>query len=90
MGNPRIDPSPKQPRAARHPALERLEHNNEGFTLIELVLAVAIVGILSSLAIPNYVGFLEKARMARTVAEMNAIAKDIQGYAYATASIPTA
>lgn len=73
---------------ARHPAPDRLEHNNEGFTLIELVLAVAIVGILSTLAIPNYMGFIEKARMARTVAELNAISKDILGYAYATGQYP--
>lgn len=75
-------------RVARHPAPDRLEHNNEGFTLIELVLVVAIVGILSTLAIPNYLGFLEKARVARAVAELNAIAKDIQGYAYATGQYP--
>ena len=75
-------------RVARHPAPDRLEHNNEGFTLIELVLVVAIVGILSTLAIPNYIGFLDKARMARTVAEMNAISKDILGYAYATGQYP--
>jgi general secretion pathway protein G len=67
-------------RVARHPAPGRLAGSG-GFTLVELVLAVAIVGILSSMAIPNYLGFLEKARVARTVAEMNAIAKDIQGHA---------
>ena len=87
MGDPSIDPSSKQPRAARHTIARRLEHSG-GFTLIELVLAVAIVGILSTLAIPNYLGFLEKAWMARTVAELNAISKDILGYAYAIGQYP--
>jgi general secretion pathway protein G len=74
-------------RVARDSTPERLEDNG-GFTIIELVLVVAIVGILSTLAIPNYLGFLEKARAARTVAELNAISKDILGYAYATGQYP--
>lgn len=61
---------------------------DRGFTLIELMLAVAIVGVLSSLAIPNYLGFLEKARIARTVAEMNGIAKEIFGYAFPDGQYP--
>jgi len=61
---------------------------DRGFTLIELMLAVAIVGVLSSLAIPNYLGFLEKARIARTVAEMNGIAKEIFGYAHPDGQYP--
>lgn len=61
---------------------------DRGFTLIELMLAVAIVGVLSSLAIPNYLGFLEKARIARTVAEMNGVAKEIYGYAHPDGQYP--
>ncbi len=52
------------------------------------MLAVAIIGIMSSLAIPNYVGFLEKARVAKTVAEMNGIAKQIQLYSVAEGQYP--
>ena len=87
MGNPSIDPSSKEPRTVRHPIARRLEHSG-GFTLIELMLAVTIIGIMSSLAIPNYVGFLEKARMAKTVAEMNGIAKEIQLYSVAEGQYP--
>jgi general secretion pathway protein G len=87
MNNPSTDPSSKRPRAARHPIARRLEHSG-GFTLIELMLAVTIIGIMSSLAIPNYVGFLEKARIAKTVAEMNGIAKEIQLYAVAEGQYP--
>lgn len=87
MGNPSIDPSSKQPRTVRHPTPKSLRHSG-GFTLIELMLAVAIIGIMSSLAIPNYVGFLEKARMAKTVAEMNGMAKEIQLYSVAEGQYP--
>lgn len=87
MGDWKAYPSAKQPRVARHPTAERREHSG-GFTLIELMLAVAIVGTLSSLAIPNYLGFIEKARVARAVAEMNGIAKEVRGYALTTELYP--
>jgi general secretion pathway protein G len=70
----------KQPR--RH------VRSTEGFTLIELMLAVSIVGILASLAVPNYVDFLEKARVARTVAELHGLAKEIKGFALGGGGYP--
>jgi prepilin-type N-terminal cleavage/methylation domain-containing protein len=54
--------------------------HTRGFTLIGLMLAVAIVGILASLAIPNYIDLLEKARVARAVSELHALGKEIKGF----------
>jgi general secretion pathway protein G len=79
MGDWRTYPLAKQPLIWQPSALERLNRSG-GFTLIELLLAVAIIGIMSSLAIPNYLGFLEKARVARAVAELNGLAKEVKGY----------
>ena len=87
MCDSRVYPSAKQPCVARHSTAEHLAHSG-GFTLIELMLAVAIVGILSSLAVPNYLGFIEKARVARAVAEMNSLAKEVKGYALSTEQYP--
>lgn len=52
------------------------------------MLAVAIAAILSSLAIPTYFDFIEKARVARTVAELNGLAKEIQGYVLSAEQYP--
>ncbi len=35
---------------------------NKGFTLIELLIVVAIMGILSAVAVPTYVGYVENSR----------------------------
>ena len=45
-----------------------------GFTLIELMIAVAIIGILASIAYPTYLNYITEARRA----EAKAIMLDIQ------------
>ena len=40
-----------------------IKHQSHGFTLLELMITVAILGILSAIAIPAYEGYIKTAKM---------------------------
>lgn len=60
----------------------------QGFTLLELMIVVAIIGALAGLAIPNYLNYLDKARLARAIAEIRYIEQVIDSYEAANESLP--
>jgi prepilin-type N-terminal cleavage/methylation domain-containing protein len=62
--------------------------NNKGFTLIEIMVAVAIVGILAAIAITAYLDHTVKARLAEVSSAMDALAQAAMEYHATKASFP--
>jgi prepilin-type N-terminal cleavage/methylation domain-containing protein len=59
-----------------------------GFTLIELMVVVSIVGVLSSVAVPVFQNLTLRARQAERDSIMRAIAKGVEDVALNSARIP--
>jgi prepilin-type N-terminal cleavage/methylation domain-containing protein len=62
-----------------------IKRNQKGFTLIELMIVIAIIGILAAIAIPNFIAYRDKSFCSRAESDANNVAATLADYF----SIPT-
>ncbi len=59
---------------------QKMRGNKQGFTLIELMIVIAIIGILAAIAIPNFIAYRNKAFCSAAESDAKSIAADIADY----------
>ena len=60
--------------------VSRIQKRDAGFTLIELMIVMAIIGVLATLAIPSFVGALKHAREAVLKEDLHVLREAIDSY----------
>jgi general secretion pathway protein G len=59
-----------------------------GFTLIELMIVIAIIGTLAGIAMPYYAGYTERVRIAVAISDIRMLEKKIAAYINETGDYP--
>jgi len=56
------------------------ERHRDGFTLVELLVAITVLGALSAIAIPQFASYIAQQNVGRAVNDMRALDNRIQNY----------
>jgi general secretion pathway protein G len=84
--------SPRKLEYALRPSVTRnhicRDNKSHGFTLIEILIAMAILVTISALAIPHLISAIDQANLAKAVGDIHSIETDIVGYQSTTGQLP--
>jgi type IV pilus assembly protein PilA len=58
----------------------RKKLNSKGFTLIELMIVIAIIGILAAIAIPQFASYRQKAYNAAALSDLKTVKTTLEAY----------
>lgn len=64
--------------------MKKLRNNKKGFTLVEIMIVVAIIGLLAAIAVPNFIQARETARQNVVLNDLRLIDHSKEQWALAT------
>ena len=68
-------------------ARQKQKSENEGFTLVELMIVIVIVGILSAIALPNFLNQTKKAAATEAKQQVSSVFKQAHAYVLENGSL---
>lgn len=61
-----------------------------GFTLLEVAIAVSILGVIVAIGVPSYLDYREKAKFNAAISDLQGLDAEIYQYKYETGELPDA
>jgi general secretion pathway protein G len=71
-------------------ALARRAGDRAGFTLVEVALVTALLGVLATIAISGFRTYQDRARRSQVIVDLKTISTELDGYEIARGSLPAA
>ena len=76
---------------ATFPGMNTQDHSScRGFSLVELLIVAAVIGLIAAIAIPNLVNAIQRGRQSRTVGDLRGIATAVAMYQQDYSKYPVA
>jgi general secretion pathway protein G len=65
-------------------------HDSRGFSLLELLITLVVIGIIAAMTIPNLLAAIDKGKQKRTMADMRSIGTAVEAYSVDNGRYPVA
>jgi len=69
--------------------MNKAKCGNKGFTLVELIVVVAIIGVLAGISAVSYSSYIDKAKLTLSIGVLSTLKKSLEAYSIEYQNYPT-